>query len=57
MAYEIIFWDESNSTADDPISKEAGYGIFQEFRGRLNALRPFSMPIIIYKNSKIYILK
>jgi hypothetical protein len=55
MADEIIFWDESNSTADDPISKEVGFGIFQEFRGRLNALQTFSTPIIIHKNSKIMI--
>jgi hypothetical protein len=38
MADEIIFWDESNSTVDDPISKGAGFGIFQEFCGKLNAL-------------------
>jgi hypothetical protein len=37
---------------DDLISKRAGFGIFQEFRGRLNALQTFSMPIIIHKNSK-----
>jgi hypothetical protein len=42
---------------DDPISKGAGFGIFQELRGRLNALQTFSTPIIIHKNSKeiIYI--
>jgi hypothetical protein len=28
MADEIIFWDEINSTADDPISKRAGFGNF-----------------------------
>jgi hypothetical protein len=55
LADEIIFWDESNSTTDDPISKEAGFGIFQEFLGRLNALQAFSVLIIIYKNSKIMI--
>jgi hypothetical protein len=57
MADEVIFWNENNSTADDPISKGAGFGIFQEFRGRFNALQTFSTPIIIYKNSKeiIYI--
>jgi hypothetical protein len=38
MADEFIFWVESNSTADDPINKGAGSGIFQEFRERLNAL-------------------
>jgi hypothetical protein len=38
MTDEILFWDKSNSTADDPISKGAGFEIFQEFRGRLNAL-------------------
>jgi hypothetical protein len=32
MADEIIVWDESHSTTDDPISKGAGFGIFQEFR-------------------------
>jgi hypothetical protein len=53
MADEIIFWDEINSTVDDPISKEGGFGIFQEFRGRLNALQTFSTTIIIHKNSKI----
>jgi hypothetical protein len=52
MADEVIFWDESNSTVDDPISKEAGFGIFQEFRRKLNALQTFSTPIIIHKNSK-----
>jgi hypothetical protein len=59
MADGIIFWDEINSTADDPISKGAGFRIFQGFRGRLNALQTFSTPIIIYKNSKImrYILE
>jgi hypothetical protein len=59
MADEIIFWDESNSTTDDPLSKGTGIGIFQEFRGRLNALQTFSTPIMIHKNSKImiYILK
>jgi hypothetical protein len=41
MANEIIFWDESNLTTDDPISKGAGFGIFQEFRARLNALQTF----------------
>jgi hypothetical protein len=55
MDDEIIFWDESYSTVDDPISKGAGFGIFQEFRGRLNALQTFSTPIIIYKNGKIII--
>jgi hypothetical protein len=55
MADEIIFWDESNPTTDDPISKEAGFGIFQEFCGRLNALQTISTPIIMYKNSKIMI--
>jgi hypothetical protein len=57
MVDEIIFWDESNSTVDDPIIKGAGFGIFQEFRGRVNALQTFSTPIIIHKNSKeiIYI--
>jgi hypothetical protein len=49
MADEIIFWDESNSTADDPISKGAGFGIFQDYRGKLNALQTFSKPIIIHK--------
>jgi hypothetical protein len=39
MADEIIFWDESNSIANDPINKGACFGIFQEFRGRLNALQ------------------
>jgi hypothetical protein len=34
MADEIIFWVEINSTVDDPLSKEAGFGIFQEFHGR-----------------------
>jgi hypothetical protein len=53
MADEIIFWDKSNSTADDPISKEASFGTFQEFCGRLNSLQTFSTPIIIHKNSKI----
>jgi hypothetical protein len=59
MADEIIFWDESNSTGNDPISKGAGFRIFQEFRGRLNILQTFSTLIIIHKNSKImiYILK
>jgi hypothetical protein len=57
MADEIIFWDESNSTTDDSISKGEGFGIFQEFRGRLNALHTFSTSIIIHKNNKIYILK
>jgi hypothetical protein len=50
MADEIIFWDESNSTADDPKSKGiyyllllftiylSSFGIYQEFLGRLNAL-------------------
>jgi hypothetical protein len=52
MADEIPFWDESNSTVDDPISKGAGFGIFQEFRGRLNALQTFSTPIIIHKTGK-----
>jgi hypothetical protein len=53
MAEEIIFWDESNSTMDDPISKGASFGIFQEFRVRNNnALKTFSTPIIIHKNSK-----
>ena len=28
MTGEIIFWDESNSTVDDPISKGAGFGFF-----------------------------
>jgi hypothetical protein len=32
-----------------------GFRIFQEFRERLNALQTFSTPIIIHKNSKIYI--
>jgi hypothetical protein len=31
MAYEIIFWDESSSTADDPISKGAGLEFFKNF--------------------------
>jgi hypothetical protein len=53
MPDEIIFWNESNSTADDPISKGADFVIFQEFRGRLNALQTFSTPIIIHKNGKI----
>jgi hypothetical protein len=59
MADEIIFWDESNSTVDDSISKRAGFGIFQEFHGKLSALIEFSTPIIIHKNSKeiIYIEK
>ena len=59
MADEIIFWGEINSTADYPINKGVGCGIFQEFRGRLNTLQTFSMHIIIHKNSKdiIYILK
>jgi hypothetical protein len=52
MADVIIFWDESNSTMDGPISKGAGFGIFQEFCGRLNPFRTFSTPIIIHKNSK-----
>jgi hypothetical protein len=52
MTGEIIFWDESNSTVDDPISKGVCFGIFQKFRGRLNALQTLSMPIIIHKNSK-----
>jgi hypothetical protein len=56
MANEIIFWDENNSTADDSMSKGAGFGIFQKFRGRLNALQTFSTPIIIYKNSKIMMI-
>jgi hypothetical protein len=34
MADEIIFWEESNSTADDSIIKGAGFGNFQEFRMR-----------------------
>jgi hypothetical protein len=55
MTDEIIFWDENNSTADDAISKGAGFGIFEEFRGRSNALQTFSTPIIIHKNSKIMI--
>jgi hypothetical protein len=57
MAVEIIFWDESNSIADDLISKGAGFGIFQKFHGKLNALQTFSTLIIIHKNSKkiIYI--
>jgi hypothetical protein len=55
MTDEIIFWDESNSTADDPISRGTGFGIFQEFRRRLNALQTFSTLIIIHKNSKIMI--
>jgi hypothetical protein len=46
MADEIIFWDEINSTADNHISKGASFGIFQEFRRRLNALQTFSTPII-----------
>jgi hypothetical protein len=33
MADAIIFWDGSNSTADDPISKGAGFEIFQELCG------------------------
>jgi hypothetical protein len=33
MTDEIIFWDESNSTANNLISKGAGFGIFQEFVG------------------------
>jgi hypothetical protein len=59
MADEIIFRDESNSTADNPISNRAGFEIFQEFRERLNALQTFSTPIIIHKNGKIikYIFK
>jgi hypothetical protein len=55
MADEIIFWDEINSTADYPINKGVGCGIFQEFRGRLNALQTFLTPLIIHKNSKIMI--
>jgi hypothetical protein len=55
MADEIIFWDESNSTANDLMSKGAGFRIFQEFRERLNALQMFSMPIIIHKKNKIMI--
>jgi hypothetical protein len=46
MVYEIFFWDESNSTVDNPMSKGTGFGIFQEYRGKLNALRIFSTPII-----------
>jgi hypothetical protein len=57
MANEIIFWDESNSTVDDPISKGAGFGIFQEFRRRLNGLQTFSPPIIIHKNIFFHKLK
>jgi hypothetical protein len=53
MANKIIFWDENNSTVDDPISKGAGFGIFQEFCESMNALQTFSTPIIIHKNSKI----
>jgi hypothetical protein len=53
MADKIIFCDENNSTADDPISKGAGFGNFQEFRGRLNALQTVSTPIIVYRNGKI----
>jgi hypothetical protein len=52
MADEIVFWNESYSTVDDPISKGADFGIFQEFRGTLNALQTFSTPIVIHKNSK-----
>jgi hypothetical protein len=55
LADEIILWDESNSTADDPISKGAGFGVFQEFCRRLNTLRTFSTPKIIHKNSKIMV--
>jgi hypothetical protein len=55
MADEIIFWDESNSTADIPINKRAGFLIFQKLRGILNALQTFSTPIIINKNDKIMI--
>jgi hypothetical protein len=55
MADEIIFWYKNNLTADDPICKGVGFGIFQEFRERLNALQTFSTPIIIHKNSKIMI--
>jgi hypothetical protein len=55
MANEIFCWDKCNLIANDPISKGAGFRIFQEFRGRLNALQTFSTPIIIHKNSKIYI--
>jgi hypothetical protein len=56
VADEIIFWDESNkTTVGNPISKGAGFGIFQEFREKLNALQTFSTPIIILKNGKIII--
>jgi hypothetical protein len=54
-ADEMIFWDSNNSTADDPISKRAGFGIFQEFRERSNALQTFSTLIIIHENGKIMI--
>jgi hypothetical protein len=59
MDDKIIFWDESNSTVDNLISKGTGFGIFQEFRRRFNALQKFSTSIVIHKNSKeiIYILK
>jgi lipoprotein signal peptidase len=42
---------------DDSISEGAGFGIFQEFRGWLNALQTFSTLIIIHRNGKeiIYI--
>jgi hypothetical protein len=53
--YNFDYNFESNSTADESISKGAGFGIFQEFRGRMNALQTFSTPIIIHKNSKIMI--
>jgi hypothetical protein len=56
MADEIIFWDESDSTADDHISKGTGFVIFLEFRGRLNALQTLSTPIMIHKSSKIMIM-
>jgi hypothetical protein len=49
MADEIVFWDESNSTVNDSISKRTCFGIFQEFRGRVNTLQTFSTPIIIHK--------
>jgi hypothetical protein len=44
MTDDIIFRDENNSTSDNSISKGAGFGIFQEFRGRLNARQTFSTP-------------
>jgi hypothetical protein len=49
MADEIIFCDEINLTVDDPISKGAGFGIFQEFCEKLNTQQTFSTLIIYTK--------